>query len=619
MDDTRRAAALELLVALDELADGIVVVDASGAPVGANRTIRRLITGQDPADPWSLPADRLVAALMLDAPDGDALREAVARALAGEVTWVVRTPVVAADDVVHRTAWVSPLTVADHTHAAITFSAEDARLEVLLEHTTDIITVLEPDGTIRYSNPAAGRLTGYEGLILAGTSAFDLIHPDDRDRVLRTFAVRLGTPGRSEPVQFRLRFGDGTWHVVEAYVNNLVDDPDVQGAVVTLHDVSERVRAEEQLARSEERFRSLVEHLSDVIVVIDADANVTYASPAIDRIIGLPSPTHLGLSAFNDVHPDDLPLARSTIEDVLAHPGEHRRFEVRLQHVPSGEWRWVDVIAANHLGDPAVEGVVCTVRDVTELKEAEQALREGYEHEKAAAEQLRAADRVKDEFLATVSHELRTPLTSIIGFTDVLMRKEESDPALHRRLLERVAANAEEMRSMVEQILDVSKLEAGRVLVDPRPVRLAGHVGDCIDALADRLAAHEVAVDVPADLAAMTDVDALGHVLRNLISNAAKFSPPGSKVTVRGERSGADVLIGVTDEGPGIDAEDRERVFERFFQARSAPAGPGKRGTGLGLSIAQRYVELQGGRIWVDSDVGRGSTFWFTLPAADAR
>jgi PAS domain S-box-containing protein len=606
-------------VALDGLADGIVLVDASGTPVGANRTIRRLITGEHTPEPSSLPPDRLVAALMLDATDGDALREAVTRALAGEVTWVVRTPVITPDDVVHRTAWVSPVaTVGGGTdHAAITFSAEDARLEVLLEHTTDIITVLEPDGTIRYSNPAAGRLTGYEGLILAGTSAFDLIHPGDRDRVLRTFAERVGTPGRSEVVRFRLRFGDGTWHTVEAHVNNLVADPDVRGMVVTLHDVSEREHAEEQLRRNEERFRSLVEHLSDVIVVIDADANVTYASPAIDRIIGLPAPTHLGLSAFNDVHPDDLEHTRAVIEELLTRPGEHRRFEARLHHIPDDDWRWVDVIAVNRLDDPAVGGIVCTVRDVTELKEAEQALREGYEHEKAAAEQLRAADRLKDEFLATVSHELRTPLTSIIGFSDVLLRHDAGDPALQRRLLDRVAANAEEMHAMVEQILDVSKLEAGRVLVDPRPVRLAGYVTDCLDTLADRLAGHDTEIDVPADLTVVTDTDALSHVLRNLVTNAAKFSPPGSKISVRAERAGPEVVISVADEGPGIAPEDHNRVFERFFQATTAAPGPGKRGTGLGLSIAKRYVELQGGRISVDSDLGRGSTFSFTLPAAD--
>jgi len=261
-------------------------------------------------------------------------------------------------------------------------------------------------------------------------------------------------------------------------------------------------------------------------------------------------------------------------------------------------------------GEPVVDarGAVIGMRgicqDVTERHDAAEAIRVAYERERVAAEQLRAADRMKDEFLATVSHELRTPLTTIIGFAPLLIDPPASVTAAD--LVERIDRNATEMLAMVERVLDFSRVTAGAVEVHAEPVSLnelvtsllAGFAGPRVKFRADGIPAPVVA-----------DREATRHILDNLLSNAARFSPPDAPIVVTAAAAGDCAVVSVSDEGPGVPPELREKVFERFFRGNGQP--PGSRGAGVGLAIARRYAELQGGSLWCE-----GNVFRFTLPLA---
>jgi PAS domain S-box-containing protein len=492
-------------------------------------------------------------------------------------------------------------------------SEQAARLEAMLAHTTDIITVLDNTGAIQYSNAASGRLTGLAGTSVSGTSAFDFVHPDDQDFAAATFLDCLRRPGSSSPFELRIKYADGEWHDVEAVVNNLLGVPGVDGIVVTIHDVTDRKRGQEQLRRSEDWHRSVIENLTDVIVVLDDAFEVAYVSPAIERLIGAPAHTNIGMSALNDIHPDDVAAVRAVLAEVAAAPlGHTTSVELRLEFRPgSDEWAWLHATVVNRLDDPSVRGIVCTLRNVTAERGALESLEAAYQREREAAERLRELDKLKDEFLSTVSHELRTPLTSITGFARVLQRGE-ADAGMAATMLGRIAANAEEMAHMVEQLLDFSRLQAGRVSVQMRPVEVATAVRRSVDWLAHQLADRSVTVDVDASLTALADEDALGHVLRNLLTNAAKYSHPGAAIRVSASVDQDEVAVAVADEGIGIPPELHELVFERFY--RGPDVQTGRRGTGVGLSVVRRYVELMGGRTWVESEVGLGSTFSFSLP-----
>jgi signal transduction histidine kinase len=238
-----------------------------------------------------------------------------------------------------------------------------------------------------------------------------------------------------------------------------------------------------------------------------------------------------------------------------------------------------------------------------------------YDQERASAEQLARLDEQKGEFLSLVSHELRTPLTAVKGFVDTVLVHWDSIPEDRQRdLLDRASTNADELNRLVGQLLDFARLDAENVRIDRQPIAVSDAVASVVRDLDVVLAEHSVVIDVPHGIAVLADPTAFADVLTNLLSNAAKFSSAGTRITVRAELEGVDVVVSVADCGTGIAAAEQERVFDRFYQSPSNVAS--QRGTGIGLTIAKRFTELQGGRIDLESEPGLGSTFFVSLPVA---
>ena len=236
------------------------------------------------------------------------------------------------------------------------------------------------------------------------------------------------------------------------------------------------------------------------------------------------------------------------------------------------------------------------------------------EHEHAVADKLAEADQQKSEFLALVSHELRTPLTAVKGFVDtVLLHWERLPDDRRRELLTRASSNADELGRLVRQLMEFGRTESGPIQITPDKLDVAAAVDLALLGIAPVTAGHRLEVDVPDGLVVDADADAFNHVLVNLLTNAMKFSPPGSLVVVGAHRADGEVVVSVADQGPGIAPDEQDRIFDRFYQSRN---GNHIRGTGIGLTIAQRFTAQHGGRIWVDSEPGRGATFSFTMPLA---
>ena len=236
------------------------------------------------------------------------------------------------------------------------------------------------------------------------------------------------------------------------------------------------------------------------------------------------------------------------------------------------------------------------------------------EREHAVADKLSQADQQKSEFLALVSHELRTPLTAVKGFVDtVLLHWDKLPDARRRELLSRASSNADELGRLVRQLMEFGRTESGPIQIAPDNLDVAAAVDLALLGIAPVTAGHRLEVDVPDGLVVDADADAFNHVLVNLLTNAMKFSPAGSLVVVGARRADGEVVVSVADEGAGIAPDEQERIFDRFYQSRN---GNHARGTGIGLTIAQRFTAQHGGRIWVDSEPGRGATFSFTMPLA---
>jgi len=231
--------------------------------------------------------------------------------------------------------------------------------------------------------------------------------------------------------------------------------------------------------------------------------------------------------------------------------------------------------------------------------------------------QLEAASRHKSEFLANMSHELRTPLNAVIGFSEVLLQRMFG--ALNEKqdeYLKDIYASGQHLLSLINDILDLSKIEAGRMELAPAPFHLPTALENAVTLVKERAARHGIALQVDLDPQlgqVVGDERKVKQVLLNLLSNAVKFTPEGGRISLKASRRDGAVEIAVTDTGIGIAPEDQAAIFEEFRQVGTDETRK-QEGTGLGLTLAKKFVELHGGRIWVESEPGRGSTFTFTLP-----
>ena len=238
-----------------------------------------------------------------------------------------------------------------------------------------------------------------------------------------------------------------------------------------------------------------------------------------------------------------------------------------------------------------------------------------------ANQELAAASRNKSEFLANMSHELRTPLNAVIGFSDVLEQRmfgELSDR--QSEYVRDIASSGRHLLDLVNEILDLSKVEAGRMELESSEFAIADTIHGALGFVRERAAGHRIGLDatLPADLGTvLADERKIRQVLLNLLSNAVKFTPDGGRVAVRALRADGEMQVSVQDTGIGIAPEDQPRVFEEFRQVGKA-SDRSREGTGLGLTLAKRFIELHGGRIWIDSEVGKGTTFTFAMPVGRA-
>lgn len=229
--------------------------------------------------------------------------------------------------------------------------------------------------------------------------------------------------------------------------------------------------------------------------------------------------------------------------------------------------------------------------------------------------QAKELEQMKNQLLSTVSHELRTPLSSIKGFASTLLRQDVRwDEASQREFLRIIEEESDRLEELIDNLLDMSQLEAGALRVQKEPVQLRRLVRDALDEAGRRTTAHWFVMDLPAAVPrVLADPRRIRQVLDNLLENAIKYSPQGGQITVTCEVEHGGVIVSVADQGPGIAPELLERVFDRFFQVNGASTRQSG-GSGLGLAIARGIVEAHGGRIWAESSPGHGSVFRFTLP-----
>jgi PAS domain S-box-containing protein len=363
-------------------------------------------------------------------------------------------------------------------------------------------------------------------------------------------------------------------------------------------------RANEALREGETRYRTLVENMDDLLCELDQEARYVYLSPHYQEVLGYEPGELLGRNAFELIHPDDLPAVRTEFHT----PGTHGQVSFRARH-KSGDWRWFESTGRVYRTAQGKWRGVIVSRNITTRRQLETEVLQA----KDAAE---AANRVKSEFLATVSHELRTPLNVILGYTEILLEGGVGQvTAQQHHILDRIDKNAHELLTLISMVLDLQRLEVGRLPVEEAVVQvpeLLHEVTAETQGLCDQ-SGLDFRWQAEAQLPALcTDAGKLKVILKNLLGNAIKFTPRGA-VIIAAQCYEGGVELRVSDTGIGIPPDALPHIFEAFHQvegARQHPAG----GVGLGLHITKRLVELLGGSITVESKVGNGSTFRVWMP-----
>lgn len=549
---------------------------------------------------------------------------------------------------------------------------KEKRFRALIENSSDEISILDASGTLIYKSPSSNPTLGYPSMAFVSKNFLKLVHLDDQELVQKILADLIRDPGYHTRERFRLLHKNRTWRWVEAVGTNMLGEPSVRGIVLNYHDVTERVQAEEQIQRQLKRLKGLrvidiaIGSSLDLHVTLDIVLQQTIALLNVDACTVLlvnPESGTIECIASRGFHSEAPPYHELDLGRGYAGHAVHER---KIVHIPEvmgtdcpltaalqfANESFVDYFGAPLIVKGEVKGVLeiyhrSSVQrdpewmDFLETLAGQTAIavdnaqlflslqRANAELEGRVAErttelnkanaELEHANRTKDEFLANMSHELRTPLNSIIGLSESLLEQRRGPlNDNQQKSLEMIEASGGHLLELINDILDLSKIEAGMFDFYPQPISLDEFCRSCLAFVKTQAFKKSITVTYiqePFVSKIFADPRRLKQILVNLLINAVKFTPESGHVILRVNADIEQDLIqfSVIDNGIGIALEDMKRLFQPFVQVDSSLTRQYE-GTGLGLTLVQKLTDLHGGSVQVESKVGKGSSFTINLP-----
>lgn len=485
-------------------------------------------------------------------------------------------------------------------------NAAEEKYRNLVDYANDAIIITGLEDRVTSWNRSAEEIFGWTEQEVMGKKLSQLIVPPsllaERERILKKTLTGRTFSG-IETVRLRK---DGAEINVSITVSPVHDtDKNIIGYSGIIRDVTERKRVEKTLQESEERYRSLVESTDDSIYLVDRNCRYLFMNAIHKSRLGISDDTYIGRS-YSEIHSAPEAEDFSEIINSVFDKGMPEQHEYESE----GQWFLRTFSPVKNPKSGKITGITVISTNITERKKAEELRIENL--------CLANANRTKSEFLAVMSHELRTPLNSIIGFSELLKRGMAGElNGEQGHFVDNVLTSSKHLLALINDILDLSKVESGKMNLDIEKIYLPGVINETLALIKERAAKRNVIIKRDFD-SQLVFIEADGlrfkQILFNLLDNAVKFcKKEGGTVTITIKKTGDMAQFSVYDTGIGIKEEDIEKLFNKFSQVDS---GISRKygGTGLGLAITKQLVELHGGKIWAESKFGEGSTFIFLLP-----
>ncbi|MDD2305207.1 MAG: PAS domain-containing sensor histidine kinase [Prolixibacteraceae bacterium] len=493
---------------------------------------------------------------------------------------------------------------------------KDREYKSILALLQEAIVVHARDSSILYSNIKAQKILGIKEINFLGKKSEELFQIFvDRNSVelkVEDFPVNIVLATKEKLRKYivgikRPDKNDIIWCKINA-TPLFTNSHKIDKVIVNFIEISERKKTGKYPIDVDEKFNQLIKNSFDIIVLLDSDGIQRFVSDSCEKILGYSPEELTNISVIDSmIHPDDQEKAITEFRNILNNVGVGGT-QYRHKH-KNGGWVYLEAFGSNQITNPSINAVVLNVRDITDRKIAEEKLMEN----EARLKELVAT---KDKFFTIIGHDLKSPFNSIVGFSDLLVAQiQGQDYQGIERYATIIQNSSQEAMNLLTNLLEWSRAQTGKVEFNPEYIELVSFINGVSNLFwgAAQQKSITISCELPHNMPVFADKAMLSTILRNLISNGLKFTNPGGKIVISTEQKNNEVVVSVADNGIGIKKENINKLF-LIEESCSTVGTRNEKGTGLGLMLCKEFIEKHTGRLWVESEEGKGSIFNFTIP-----
>ncbi len=483
---------------------------------------------------------------------------------------------------------------------------DQTRNETMISNISDVIAIINDQGIITYKSPNILKHFGWHPDDLKGSKAWAMTHPEDLGFVQGEFYKLLEKANCTKTIRYRYKCKNGIYKHIQLTATNLIQHPNLRGILCNYRDISEEIKSEQALIENEYKYRTLFENMHDVVAILNNEKQIIDVNSAAFELFEYTKDEIMSMQIENLIYKDDQHIS-DTYFQKLENTGSYIMYEGRIK-TKTGKIKWIQVNATEITKNGKKIGSQDIIRDITQRKKNEIELEE-------AIKKLHALNATKDKLFTIIAHDLKSPFNSILGFAQLINRNIHTcETEKTEKYLLQIIASSKSTLGLLENMLNWAKNQTGQLSFNPDTIKLSEILDLTLDVLNSAAKIKNISVTCEVNnIEVFADQNMLKTVLLNLISNAIKFTKSGGKIEVIAIEKNNETEITVADNGIGMNKLTRNYLFNPEKNTTTNGTA-NEKGSGLGLMICKEFIEKHQGKIWVESEAGKGSRFKFTIP-----